>query len=68
LGAIVIHIPFNGYGDLRNKAINHCTGDWIFSLDSDERCTVDVKNEILSIVENSNFDIYKVPRKNFFYG
>ena len=68
MGAKVIHIHFNGYGDLRNKAINHCTGDWIFSLDSDERCTVDVKNEILSIIENSNFDIYKVPRKNFFMG
>ena len=68
LGAKVIHIPFKGYGDLRNKAIEHCTGDWIFSLDSDERCTVDVKNEILSVIENSNFDIYKVPRKNFFMG
>ena len=68
LGAKVIHISFEGYGDLRNKAIEHCTGDWIFSLDSDERCTVDVKNEILSVIENSNFDIYKVPRKNFFMG
>ena len=68
LGAKVIHIPFKGYGDLRNKAIEHCTGDWIFSLDSDERCTVDVKNEILSVIENSNFDIYKIPRKNFFMG
>ena len=34
LGANVVQIPFNGYGDLRNQAISHCTGDWIFSLDS----------------------------------
>ena len=39
LGAKVIHIPFNGFGDLRNKAISHCSNEWIFSLDSDERCT-----------------------------
>ncbi|SVD66242.1 uncharacterized protein METZ01_LOCUS419096, partial [marine metagenome] len=42
LGAKVIHIPFEGYGDLRNKAISHCTCEWIFSLDSDERCTMEV--------------------------
>ena len=33
LGAKVVHIPFNGYGDLRNRAIEHCSGDWIFSID-----------------------------------
>ena len=68
LGAIVVHIPFNGYGDLRNKAISHCTGEWILSLDSDERCTEEVRNEILTLIENAPLDIYRVPRKNFFMG
>ena len=63
-----MQIPFKGYGDLRNQAISHCNGEWIFSLDCDERCTIEVKNEILSIIDKSNFDIYKVPRKNFFMG
>ena len=56
LGAKVIHIPFNGYGDLRNQAITHCSCDWIFSLDSDERCTAKVRDEILTIVNNAIFD------------
>ena len=68
LGAKVIHIPFNGYGDLRNQAITHCSCDWIFSLDSDERCTAKVRDEILTIVNNAIFDIYRVPRKNYFMG
>ena len=68
LGVKVIHIPFNGYGELRNKAIEHCTGDWIFSLDSDERCTYEVRDEILNLIENAPLDIYLVPRKNFFMG
>ena len=68
LGAKVIHIPFNGFGDLRNKAISYCTGEWIFSLDSDERCTEEVRDEILSLIENVPLDIYHVPRKNFFMG
>ena len=68
LGAKVVHIEFNGYGDLRNKAISYCTGDWIFSLDSDERCTEEVRNEILSLIKNAPLDIYRVPRKNYFMG
>jgi glycosyltransferase involved in cell wall biosynthesis len=68
LGAIVVHIPFSGYGDLRNKAIAHCNGEWIFSLDSDERCTEEVRDEILKLIENASLDIYRVPRKNFFMG
>ena len=68
LGATVVHIPFNGYGDLRNKAISHCTGEWILSLDSDERCTEEVRNEILTLIKNAPLDIYRVPRKNFFMG
>jgi len=68
MGAKVIHIPFNGYGDLRNQAISHCTGDWIFSLDSDERCTFEVRDEIILLINNPALDIYRVPRKNFFMG
>lgn len=68
LGAKVVHIPFNGYGALRNEALTHCSGDWIFSLDSDERCTEEVRNEINKLIDNAPFDIYLVPRKNFFMG
>ena len=68
MGAKVVHIPFNGYGDLRNKAISNCSGEWIFSLDSDERCTIEVRNEIIKIIDNATSDIYRVPRKNFFMG
>jgi glycosyltransferase involved in cell wall biosynthesis len=68
LGAKVVHISFNGYGNLRNQAISHCKGDWIFSLDSDERCTADVRDEIIKLIENAPLDIYRVPRKNFFMG
>ena len=68
LGAKVVHIPFEGYGDLRNKAISQCKGEWIFSLDSDERCTEEVRDEILALIENAPLDIYRVPRKNYFMG
>jgi len=68
LGAKVVHIPFNGYGNLRNAAIKHCSFDWIFSLDSDERCTMKVRDEILDLIKNTSLEIFRVPRKNFFMG
>lgn len=70
LGANVIQIPFLGFGDLRNKAIEHCQYEWIFSLDSDERCTPESRDEILKILKSNSttFDAYLVPRKNYLLG
>lgn len=68
IGAKIIHEKFLGYGDLRNKAISHCSSEWILSIDADERCTKEAKEEILSIIKNPSHDIYFIPRKNFFMG
>ncbi|MFN5802959.1 MAG: glycosyltransferase family 2 protein, partial [Burkholderiales bacterium] len=51
LGARVVQIPFHGFGDLRNQAVQACSHDWIFSLDSDERCTAEVRDEILQLLK-----------------
>lgn len=68
LGAKVIQIPFKGYGELRNQAIKHCNCDWILSIDSDERCTIQVRDEILNVINNNEFEVYRLPRRNFFMG
>jgi glycosyltransferase involved in cell wall biosynthesis len=69
MGARVVQIPFEGFGDLRNQAISACSHEWIFSLDSDERCTPEVQKEILNIIQfDTKNDVYFVPRKNFFMG
>ena len=69
LGARVVQVPFNGFGDLRNRAIDACTHDWIFSLDADERCTEDVRDEILRLLAGSPpHDVYRVPRRSYMMG
>ena len=69
MGAKVVQFDFQGFGDLRNKAMEVCSHDWIFSLDSDERCTPGARDEILFIVDSEDpRDVYFVPRKNFFMG
>ncbi len=69
LGAHVVQIPFTGFGELRNKAIEACKHEWIFSLDADERCTSGAREEILAIIRSdSSADVYYTPRKNIFMG
>lgn len=69
LGAHVVQLDFNGFGKLRNDAIATCSHEWVFSLDSDERCTPEVEQETRSIISNSSAaDAYYVPRRNWFMG
>ncbi|MGH6726913.1 MAG: glycosyltransferase family 2 protein [Pseudolabrys sp.] len=69
LGARVVEVPFNGFGELRNRAIEVCKYDWIFSLDADERCTEAVRDEILSLLAGPPArDVYRVPRRSYMMG
>jgi glycosyltransferase involved in cell wall biosynthesis len=69
LGARVVQIPFTGFGELRNKAIAACSHEWIMSLDADERCTPEVKEEVVGIIASDPLsDAYYIPRKNMFMG
>jgi glycosyltransferase involved in cell wall biosynthesis len=69
LGARIVQIPFQGFGDLRNRAVEACIGEWILSLDADERCTPEVRDEILMLLAGTPaHDAYLVPRRNYFMG
>jgi len=65
----VVQVPFKGFGKLRNQVLDQLTGDWIFSLDADERFTEAAAAEVRAIVEAGGpFDAYHVPRCNFVFG
>ncbi len=69
LGARVVDVQFKGFGDLRNRAIEACNFDWIFSLDADERCTEAVRDEIVALLAGTPpHEIYMVPRRSYMMG
>ena len=69
LGARVVQIPFKGFGHLRNQAIEACGHEWILSIDADERCTPEVRDEVLRLLGGAPaHDVYLVPRRNYFMG
>src|SRR3989344_2002590 len=54
----------------KQKAIDMATSDWILQLDADERVTPQLKQEILSTINDTQltFKGYWLPRKNWFLG
>ncbi len=68
-GARVFQENWKGYAGQKNSAVEKANGNWILSLDADERVSNDLRLEIESAV-NSSFplDGYYIPRKNFLCG
>ena len=65
----VYQVDFRGFGDLRNQAVSYCSHEWVFSLDTDERMTPELQDEIRRLLDDTPAaDAYFVPRKNFFLG
>jgi glycosyltransferase involved in cell wall biosynthesis len=68
-GAKVAQEKFAGFGRLRNQAVAQCANDWILSIDADERCTSELKDEVLGMLAaGPAADAYYVPRKSHFLG
>jgi hypothetical protein len=51
---------FEGFGNLRNRTLEHCTHDWTFSLDSDERCTREVRDVCGLVEEHRVMDGFEI--------
>ena len=58
-----------GFGPQKNRALNLATQDWILSIDTDERVTPELKQEILSAMTSPNAaDCYAIPRLSWYCG
>jgi glycosyltransferase involved in cell wall biosynthesis len=69
LGARVVQIPYTTFSELRNRAADACSHEWILSLDTDERCTPALRDEILALLASGpDCDAYYIPRRNYFMG
>jgi glycosyltransferase involved in cell wall biosynthesis len=65
-GARVIVTDWPGYGPQQNRAIDAARGDWIYSLDADERITPALAQEIRRVISEGGPTHYDVPRRSLF--
>ena len=68
MGARVEQHDWLGVGKQKNLAVNLAINDWVFVLDSDERITKELQQEILSEIDKPSSNGYLVPRLNWFFG
>lgn len=69
LGARVLRTDdWPGYGPQKNRALAACRGQWVFSIDADERVTPKLRDDILSAIERPRADGYEVLRVSTFCG
>jgi glycosyltransferase involved in cell wall biosynthesis len=60
---------FEGFGKLRNRALELLTHDWVLSLDADERATTELRDEIKAeLSRGPRYEAYLIPRKNLVLG
>lgn len=65
----IFTIDWPGFGAAKNFALDQATGEWVFSLDTDERVPEALREEIQTVVRGGGpFAGYRVPRKNYFGG
>jgi glycosyltransferase involved in cell wall biosynthesis len=68
-GATVIQEEWHGFGRQKNLAIEHCSGEWILSLDADEEVSPNLAREIEALLAGAPaVDAYFLPRRNLFLG
>lgn len=57
-----------GFGPQKNRALDYATGDWILSLDADERITPELRAEIEAVLAAPAVEGYFMPRLSQFCG
>lgn len=57
-----------GFGPQKNLALSFATGEWVLSIDADERVSEELAREIQKIVSNSNSVAHEIPRLTQFCG
>ena len=69
-GAKVIQTgDWPGFGPQKNRALAAADGEWVLSIDADERVTPELAAEIQAVLELAHpADAYEIPRKSWYCG
>jgi len=67
-GAHVAEHPWKGFGPQKNFALTLATGEWVLSIDADERVTPELAAAIEKAISESNTDGYEIRRRTRFLG
>lgn len=67
-GARVETHAWQGFGAQKNFALSLAGGDWVLSLDADERVSLELAGQIAAAIADAQADGYEMPRLSTFCG
>jgi glycosyltransferase involved in cell wall biosynthesis len=65
---VFITQDWRGFGFQKNRALAKATGEWILSIDADERITAALQQEIKSVIAHSSYSAFQIPRQSRYCG
>ncbi len=65
---VLVTQDWPGFGRQKNRALDLATGDWVLSIDADERVTPELAAEIRLAIEANSADVFAMPRRTSFCG
>ena len=66
--AKVLHRAWDGYGPQKAYALSQAKGDWVLSLDADERLSPELAAEIPAALSREDVAGYRIPFRTIFLG
>ena len=57
-----------GFGPQKNRALDAATGEWVLSIDADERVTPALADEIRAVIAGKDVAAYEIPRLSWYCG
>jgi glycosyltransferase involved in cell wall biosynthesis len=67
-GARVATHSWKGFGPQKNYALSLAQGEWVLSIDADERVTPELARAIRAAIDAGKADAYEIPRRSSFCG
>lgn len=67
-GAKVFERAWEGYGAQKAFALEQASSDWVLNLDADERCTPELKLELLEAIAQGAHDGFNIPFQTHLFG
>ena len=67
-GCVLAQRPFDTFAGQRNHALDLATGDWVLSIDADERPTPRLVAEIRRRIRTARHAAYRVPIRSSIFG
>ena len=62
----IIETEWLGFGRTKQIGVNAAMNDWILSIDADEEVSVNLKDEILELVQSTQFHAFNIKRVSYY--